>query len=591
MDKIKQQIEAFDNKILNAHKQVQNVICKISDADQQIHTYIQNFRNDIHQITFEGSNQYEQELEALLVEYKNQSEAWCDAIHHFIEGREFINQFEKSILVVVFGNVNVGKSSIGNLIAGTTDSTDKDVVLLKKNLTEYFGQTPEFFEYDLADGSKEHGARKSTHSCFKEGYIETTANIQYFTRKEGLTWTDSPGICSVTKENGDLAKKYVEFADLVIFVTTSSSPFKFDEIQELKKMFCQKKKPMLLLINKSDVKEKDEVDGKIVTILKAKSAENRKKQEDYAQEAFRKETGDIVTELDAISVSTYLALDAIKNQDAEKFYDSGYPRFLDKLGNVCSEQAVNLKMNAPRLRVKAMIEELIEGGSLGKNEIMGVRQYQEQLKMLLKQIEQTKEQMKQVAEDAIARIISQAMGEIISCVQDSSRDIRSGGQVALDEKINQIITKEATAVLQTSIQSVLADYANYASAIAQYKGISGVQLASKMETFERKVYETKTVSRNPRGLIENIEHIVWKKEFTETKVRTRTITESFANGDNSAEVIETVASNVRNTITSYVHTVVEDIQEGYFAKEEKMIEMLLNLLNQLEANLRKVTVV
>ena len=51
---------------------------------------------------------------------------------------------------------------------------------------------------------------------------------------------------------------------------------KFDEIQELKKMFCQKKKPMLLLINKSDVKEKDEVDGKIVTILKAKSAENRK---------------------------------------------------------------------------------------------------------------------------------------------------------------------------------------------------------------------------------------------------------------------------------------------------------------------------
>ena len=50
MDKIKQQIESFDSKILNAHKQVQNVICKISDADKQIHTYIQNFRDNIHKI-------------------------------------------------------------------------------------------------------------------------------------------------------------------------------------------------------------------------------------------------------------------------------------------------------------------------------------------------------------------------------------------------------------------------------------------------------------------------------------------------------------------------------------------------------------
>jgi len=99
------------------------------------------------------------------------------------------------------------------------------------------------------------------------------------------------------------------------------------------------------------------------------------------------------------------------------------------------------------------------------------------------------------------------------------------------------------------------------------------------------------ISRDPKGLIEKFEHIVLKKEFTETKVRTRTITESFANGDNSVEVIEAVSGGVRNTITSYVHTVVEDIQEGYFAKEEQMIKILLNLLNDLETNLQKITVV
>ena len=36
--------------------------------------------------------------------------------------------------------------------------------------------------------------------------------------------------------------------------------------------------------------------------------------------------------------------------------------------------------------------------------------------------------------------------------------------------------------------------------------------------------------------------------------------------------------------------IVENIQEGYFKKEEQMIAKLMNMLNQLETNLRKVNI-
>lgn len=582
MNEFKNCIEIFDRQIANAHTQVQSVICEISHVQENILSYVQDFCNRIHGITFQANNQFERELQDVLSQYQKQSDTWCQEIRNFIEGQEFVNQFETSILVVVFGNVNVGKSSIGNLIAGVTDSNEKDDAQLQKNLRDYFGEPPVFFEYDLAGQSNARGSRPLTHGCFQEGYVETTANIQYFTRKDGLTWTDSPGVCSVTKINGDLAKKYVEFADLVIFVTTSSSPAKFDEVQELKKLFCDKKKPMLILINKSDQIDKDEVDGQLVRVLRAKSDDDRKKQENYTQEAFSKEAGEIVESLDAMSISTYLALNAIKAQNFDTFQASGYPRFLKKLGDTCSEQAVNLKMLAPKNRVFSVIQTLLTGDS---GRIMGIKQYQENMQQIMAQIKKAKTEMEQSANDVIPQIVNQAMNEIISYIQDSSREIRNGGSVTLDDTINNVITEKVVEALKVVVKSVLEDDVNTEQTMSSYKGISGINLATKMESFERTVYETKTVSRDPKGLIENLQHIFLDKQFTTTKIKTRTITETFANGDNSTEAIEAISAKVKTTIGNYVQVVIQELQHNYFAKEEEMINNVLLFLNELEQKL------
>ena len=54
-------------------------------------------------------------------------------------------------------------------------------------------------------------------------------------------------------------------------------------------------------------------------MLQPKFDEDRFKQEQYTQEAFQQEAKDIVSELDAVSVSTHLALKALKENDSVIF--------------------------------------------------------------------------------------------------------------------------------------------------------------------------------------------------------------------------------------------------------------------------------
>ena len=587
MKEIKQYIRNFDEQIEIAHQQMQNTFLKISTADENIRSAIQNFQKNIEKLTITNDNRYSKELQNFLRKCQNNSQEWCASIDAFIDGREFVNQFERSILVVVFGNVNVGKSSVGNLIAGVVTPDGKnDIKPDKERMEEYFGPAPEFYEYDLAGSKKAQGARKSENLYFKEGYVETTANIQYYTRNKGLTWTDSPGICSVTKQNGDLAKKYVEFADMVIFVTTSSSPAKFDELQELKNLFSKKKK-VLILISKSDKNRKDEVDGKIISILCPKSDEDRKKQEQYAKEAFEREAGIEVSDLDAISVSTLLALKGIKDQNVQEFDNSGFPRFLKKLGEICSKNAVELKMSAPRNRINSMIDELIKGGSLGERKIVGISEYKEQMRQMLKEMQQIKEGMAKAANDSIPQITTQVMNEVIASIQDASQNARSGKKTLLDTQMNAIITKVTIEVLQEQFGSILQEESIKFNGLPQFKGISGMEIMPTMENISRTVYDVREYARAPQGLLEHLEHWILKTNFTETKIISREVTDSFVNGDNASAITDKAIQQVHTTIIDYVKAVMENMQREYFSEIERVIKQLIEKFQLLEESIIK----
>ena len=585
MNKIKDCIDKFDAHIEYAHEKIKEESAQIINADVKVRELVTNFSSAVECIKVDVSNTFEKDLSEVMAEYKKNCHEWCNTIDSFIKGKDFINQFEKSILVVVFGNVNVGKSSVGNFIAGTVDSESDNYSANKKALYTYFGDVPDFYEYDIAGKSDHQEARKKTDSLFKEGYIETTATIQYFTRNNGLTWTDSPGICSVNKANGDLAKKYVEFADLVIFITSSSSPAKNDEVQELKKLFG-KKKPVLILINKSDISEKDEVDGKLVSVLKPKSDKDRKKQEDYIKEMFMQEVGDIISNVDAISISRNLALEALREDDNEKFVQSGFPRFFETIGKIFSDNAVKLKMQAPKNRINSMISEIIEGGSIGENTIYGISQYKNSIAQIKSSIEKAKSELDSKAKSSIAGISKEIMDEVSELVHNQAYQVRNGGSGAdLSADINKIVTDKTKNLLQEKFKEVLADYNNDMIKQISYNGTGSINVVAKTETIQKTIYDSKTVRRNPQGLIEHIEKIIFKKEFTRTKVTTRTIEESFINGDNSNDVLATISTEIDNSVKSFVELFVDNVKKEYFNKEEILLNKIETLLNELKSEL------
>lgn len=590
MKTIKQEIAAFDGQIAKAHQDVDGHIQKISAADWHIKQYIHAFRTEIGSLNIQSNNRYDTELQKLFTECQAQCANWCDAIDDMMSGKEFINQFERSLLVVVFGNVNVGKSSVGNLIAGVIDQDEwaKDSANKpsQEEMSSYFGSVPDFYEYDLAGSDKAQGPRKANQPYFKEGHVETTANIQYFTRNEGLTWTDSPGICSVTKQNGDLAKKYVEFADLVIFVTTSSSPAKFDEIQELVKLFSKEKR-FLILINKSDKWEKDEVDGQLVKMLRPKSKEDRAKQESYTLDTFQKEVKAPISELDAVSVSTHLALKALKEGDTAAFEDSGYPRFFKKLGEICGKDAVDLKMAAPQSRVNSMVNEILHGGSLSGHPVSGIQEYQKQMKQLLDMIQTTKINLDKAANNAVPQISSEVINQIISLVHDASREALHGKKTTLDDKVNQIITQTTVKILQQKFAETLKDESVSVQTQTGFHSISGIQIAPTEESIERTVYEAHEVSRDPHGIIEHLESWFLGTEFTETKVTSRQVRDSFISGDNSSQAGDKAIKQVTEQINGYVNAVKNEMQQDYFGKAEDLIDSVLKKFQNLETKIRR----
>ena len=178
---------------------------------------------------------------------------WSD----LLELQTFVQGFDHKLIILVFGKVNSGKSSFSNLF-----------------VEQYVEDNPETAaQYFYL----ENGEKVNTDEPFAVGSTETTARIQGI-ELGNLVLLDTPGLHSVTDENGELTRKYTDSADLVLWLTNSGSPGQIQELNELK-VELQKQKPLLPIITKSDTYEEDEVDGEIVSELIMKSEADRSLQQ------------------------------------------------------------------------------------------------------------------------------------------------------------------------------------------------------------------------------------------------------------------------------------------------------------------------
>ncbi len=247
------------------------------------------------------------DIEAAL---KNCRHIWAQQWQDQAAVRGLADSFEPRVILLVFGKFNAGKSAFCNLLA------------------ERFSQHGEPVRFFHLEG----GQIVTTDHALQEGATETTACLQGVYLGSRLALMDTPGLHSVTLENAELTRRFIDSADGVLWLTSSTSPGQVQELQELAREL-HRHKPLLPVITRSDVIEEDEVNGQIVKLLCNKNPANRSSQEEdvhaRALEKLRDMGVDEGLLCSPVSISAYMARQ--QGQTPTALEAAGYARLYESL--------------------------------------------------------------------------------------------------------------------------------------------------------------------------------------------------------------------------------------------------------------------
>jgi predicted GTPase len=272
-------------------------------------------------------------------------ESFQKANEQLLHQENFQETFQDRFIIFIYGKVKCGKSSLGNLIA------------------QYASDQAKFFRFE--DANKEvsiQGLEELSDDAFEVKATEATTAIQGF-RLPGLYWIDSPGLHSVTKENGELSEKYIAAADLVLFLAKSEDSARASNLEEISRLLNRSGKSMVVVLTRSDESEQDEVDGEIVTNWYAKSPESRKVLEEDMVAKIREVSADSSGELlsEIFSVSKKIADKAHQQNSLQLWRESNIGQLLKTLIGILNESAIRLKAKAPLDQLTNALQELLHG--------------------------------------------------------------------------------------------------------------------------------------------------------------------------------------------------------------------------------------
>ena len=488
-----------------------------------------------------GAGEYQDLCRETMRSAGAQLAAWQTHIQRLIDGSDFVNRHEKSILALVFADVNAGKSTLGNFVGGwdLRDTAYADL---------YLPHDCEVETYSKAS-REDRNVRKIDH--FVENATEATSTIQHYTLQQGLTWVDTPGLHSLTAEHGELAQEYIQFADLVVYLTPSSSPFKSDEREMLGKLF-RMGKPVILAITKSDIVDEDEMDGKIVYKRLPKSPHDRQAQENYVTEQVREISGhDNLENSHVLSLSVKLARDAVAAQDSQMYEASNLPRFLAQMGDILSAKAIDLKMRRPRAEVNSFIDRLIGRDGPSGQDFLTITQLRSELGRKQADLKRFSTVCKE-DEPAICAAIDQMVPVSLSRLFRSLRDrgLLGDGE-AVSKEMSEEVSKLVAEVCKKRLTEKLGSI-SLGLELPQMEAKTASGTGYEVQYLTQQV--SRQVERDPTGLLEHawswIDH---NKKFYKTVVDT----EKIAAGDNFNTFLDAQVDGVRPEVRGHVSTIID----------------------------------
>ena len=587
-------------------KDIKLINNSVDEKRELVKKYVSNFNANIQNLRIdENIKKQNKEISNLLEETINLiklvSNDWLKNFDEMIEREKFRSDLSNYFIVIIFGKVKAGKSSLGNFIA--------------KNKLD--SQKVEFFKYDEA--GKKQAIKKLEEieeDSFATNNLECTVEIQGF-KLDGMAWIDTPGLGSMVKENGDLAKEYIQSADYIIYPTSSDSPLQLDEREQLKELFEQNKK-VSICITKSDYKDEDECEcgsedgcencnGGMVKVLKNKCLSKREGQEKFVKEEIYKLIPKDKEYIlgDIFSISTHTAKKGLDSSDNELFEDSNIPKFYELLTDVIKDKASKLKADTPYEGLKSFIDFNILGSDIIKQN-SSIKNIKLELESLEQVIRESQERFEILKENSSNDLVS----EIEFIISKYSLEINKSNSKEMFLQIDSEINKKMFEIIEKNISEILNNFdASFKSLSATFSSnefiIEDVYESIKVDTSSR----NKKIGAGILGLIATVGAGIATGGASLVVQAAATIVAggvaSYAGGklgefsgsiDEEKEVIgdnkEQVLQKFKTSRLLYYEKIAQgmynEMQNLFFVPLEKSMDEIKSNLNQFEQNIKQI---
>lgn len=490
-------------------------------------------------------------------------------------GMQFIQDYENSLNVVVFGKVKAGKSYLGNLMMG-------NAIRKLPTKTSYDRlEQPKVKVYDQGtcttqDKLKEVTEENDASGGFGVDNREATRVIQLF-RLGGMTWVDTPGFGSLTEENQELARESVKNADLVIFASNSDAAGTQQDFQEMKELYDMGKR-FLLVLTQSDTLNDCDDDGNIVQIPAPKSDDNRRTTENYMKETLKKH-GIKLGDENILTISAFLGLTALEKGDEALFESSNMGKFWNLLSDITKDEGKDLSKKTCGDRVNTALQNLQDKLEDAKKKLLDGNASREQ----------QERDMKDKAALTIRDAKDECSQKVASLIQEKSKKVEETKEPFSAADLKQILSK---VVYETVMDACKKQF----DAMAQMTKLSGYQEKLKLDSIgdlamrqDKISYTYKRVievERDPRGLFEHIGAFFGKDYYTHRTIG-ETREKTIDLGVNVQEIQAKAHSSLEKILEKQAPQLIQEIIDYYSAPLRKMQDKALAAIQTAEKELEQ----
>lgn len=529
-------------------------------------------------------NQVEEVTNQAIVAIDQEIDGWNQKKQQNIKGTKFMNKHQKYLVVMVFGAVKSGKSSLGNFIKGDS--------FVKAPFDNAFKHRPAPILEKEESGRAVGGIEKDEtgRQRFAVGYTDTTGDVQFFTMS-GLRWMDSPGTGALSKE-GDLVnmeamvKEYIPYTDFCLFLQNSSQPALRDDKKYIRELSREEQKA-LILITGSDLSDTDlDENDNFITVHVPKSEETRKEQENEVLTQVKEDYSDISTDKYSVfSISTLLAEEAVAEEDDEKFKASHLDMLMNQLGDTFKNRSAELKQE----RVKKSVNNFVDRLLSGDDEKTGMAQIRDRLDMIHQKRDSYVHTMEERKQRICRRIKDQMFLRIREKAEVWDEEVAKGHMIKSDEaekEVLSIVQQHISEGINQEVEKIIDNFkgVKQGTFIADLN-VGGIEKQTK--TIEKEYHKKVVHRRSANGLWENVRSFFGKKYY-DVSIETVKKQIHIDMGSNMEDYMERLKPALDKAVENFVAEALANIEKEYFAPQEQYAKQMEAAMERLHQKLESV---